>query len=247
MDIRIWVKNAGMIVGLVCALMAPGACAASTFIFGHTPVGAQKLILNGNMEIDAVKTGWVTDRGQSEGVATSIKNYFVGGCDDSCGQTAYRLNDYFVFDLTPVQSPITSAVLSVGWSSDYDLSNTADASWNLHDMSGIVDEAGSTWGMDDAEGKKFYSSIASGTSFGSWKVDRIQVGTQLNVALNSAAIQQINSSQRKSFGIGGTLSWRDITAAIPEPSTWLMMIVGFALIGCALRRRPVAEARTQLV
>ena len=30
----------------------------------------------------------------------------------------------------------------------------------------------------------------------------------------------------------------DLTSAVPEPATWAMMIVGFGLVGAALRRRP---------
>lgn len=35
-----------------------------------------------------------------------------------------------------------------------------------------------------------------------------------------------------------TISAIDVTAAIPEPATWLMLLMGFGLVGAALRHRP---------
>lgn len=40
----------------------------------------------------------------------------------------------------------------------------------------------------------------------------------------------------------GTLSFR-ADAPVPEPSTWLMMIVGFGAVGYSLRRRTALQAR----
>lgn len=36
------------------------------------------------------------------------------------------------------------------------------------------------------------------------------------------------------------------TTPVPEPATWAMMILGFALLGCALKRRPVAGPKPAL-
>jgi hypothetical protein len=35
-----------------------------------------------------------------------------------------------------------------------------------------------------------------------------------------------------------TVAFASSAAAIPEPATWLMVVLGFALVGCALRRSP---------
>ena len=37
-------------------------------------------------------------------------------------------------------------------------------------------------------------------------------------------------------------SWRVITAGVPEPSSWAMLIAGFGLVGAGMRRRRVAVA-----
>lgn len=40
----------------------------------------------------------------------------------------------------------------------------------------------------------------------------------------------------------GTMVVSDVTAAIPEPSTWALMLAGFGMVGYAMRRRRVAYA-----
>ncbi|MBB3692460.1 PEPxxWA-CTERM sorting domain-containing protein [Sphingomonas sp. BK580] len=39
---------------------------------------------------------------------------------------------------------------------------------------------------------------------------------------------------------GGTLNIRSVNAAVPEPATWAMMILGMGVIGVAMRRQKVA-------
>ena len=41
-------------------------------------------------------------------------------------------------------------------------------------------------------------------------------------------------------GASGTLSISTVVAAIPEPGTWAMMVLGFGLAGAAIRRRSIA-------
>jgi hypothetical protein len=41
------------------------------------------------------------------------------------------------------------------------------------------------------------------------------------------------------FG-NGTLTISDLSAAVPEPATWIMMILGFGFVGAAMRRRSQA-------
>ena len=36
---------------------------------------------------------------------------------------------------------------------------------------------------------------------------------------------------------------RPLTSAVPEPTSWALMIVGFGVAGMGLRRRPIASAR----
>lgn len=40
--------------------------------------------------------------------------------------------------------------------------------------------------------------------------------------------------------VGGSASGQEITTAVPEPGSWMLMLVGFFALGFALRRRPVS-------
>jgi hypothetical protein len=44
------------------------------------------------------------------------------------------------------------------------------------------------------------------------------------------------------FNQGLVTGFNDAVASVPEPATWAMMIVGFGLVGAAMRRKPVAVA-----
>ncbi len=41
----------------------------------------------------------------------------------------------------------------------------------------------------------------------------------------------------------GTISVKPVTAAVPEPATWALMILGFGAVGYAIRRRPKVSVR----
>lgn len=44
----------------------------------------------------------------------------------------------------------------------------------------------------------------------------------------------------------GIVTISAVTPAVPEPGTWLMMLVGFGAVGAALRRRPALRAQAKL-
>lgn len=54
----------------------------------------------------------------------------------------------------------------------------------------------------------------------------------------------VNYTASRNSSFSGTLTFTP-TAAIPEPSTWLMMILGFAAVGFSMRRRKEQEARVR--
>lgn len=41
----------------------------------------------------------------------------------------------------------------------------------------------------------------------------------------------------------GSLQFATLSAAVPEPASWLMMVAGLALVGVGLRRRPACQPR----
>jgi hypothetical protein len=63
-------------------------------------------------------------------------------------------------------------------------------------------------------------------------------------ALNNLAVGQgtftlsISGTPGSQNGLlGGTVSFRQVTAAVPEPGTWAMMLLGFGAIDFSMRRR----------
>lgn len=58
--------------------------------------------------------------------------------------------------------------------------------------------------------------------------------------LNTITFNRAGLSNAKLFSTG-----RFQTPAVPEPATWLMMILGFTAVGAALRRKPDAALRVR--
>ncbi|WP_341208435.1 PEPxxWA-CTERM sorting domain-containing protein [uncultured Sphingomonas sp.] len=74
-------------------------------------------------------------------------------------------------------------------------------------------------------------SIVASTGFGSTVVYRY---------FNDGAFAEAGSYQSKNTSTAATLTVsRSLTPAVPEPGTWLTMLLGFGLIGFALRRRTI--------
>jgi hypothetical protein len=61
--------------------------------------------------------------------------------------------------------------------------------------------------------------------------------TLYRVDLNSGALSTVGNTDRALFGIAIS------TAAVPEPATWAMMMLGFGAVGYAMRRRPATRFR----
>jgi len=67
-------------------------------------------------------------------------------------------------------------------------------------------------------------------------------GGFLTINLSNTAFDPGSSLQVK---FDGTVT-PPTTGAVPEPATWAMMILGFALVGFAMRRRPLAMLQPRL-
>ena len=75
---------------------------------------------------------------------------------------------------------------------------------------------------------------------GSWRF--IIVPVEQRHRLADVFAQALSLSQLGKAALSATTSFGTITTAVPEPSTWLMMLFGFAFLGRAIRRqRPVTD------
>src|SRR5690242_12122976 len=102
-------KATTVATAVVCTLVgldnSPRSAFADEYIFGGSPSGVQQLILNGSITLNAANTGWYDETGFH---SASNLNYIAGVC---CGPQGGH-NDYFVFNLAGISTPILSATLS---------------------------------------------------------------------------------------------------------------------------------------
>jgi hypothetical protein len=237
---------------MIRRLLAAGACAAAlaaaatpaaaidNYLFGFSPFGGQQLILNGGaITLNAVDTGWLSSTGNHD---ASNDNYIVGDCA-TCGlNTAF--NDYFRFDLSNVSVDITSAILSVGNGNGYAAGPLS--TFSLFDVTSSLSSLDVTRPQNDAGGIAIFNDLQSGVLYGSRSITNVVQNSQVDTDLNLAAIAALNRSRGGQFAIGGTLRpGTEIPGgggAIPEPTSWALMILGFGAAGSLLRRRRTAAA-----
>jgi hypothetical protein len=85
------------------------------------------------------------------------------------------------------------------------------------------------------------TNLGSRTSFDISGTDAIAFNgnTLYNVNLGTGALSAVGKTDRALFGIA--------IAAVPEPATWAMMILGFGVVGYSMRRRRAAIRMPQAV
>ena len=222
--------------GLALGLASQAHAAVNSYLFGYTSgFGPKQLIINGSTVLNAVSSGWYSDAGFH---ASSNNNYIVGNCLPAIcdgGDGATR-NDFFVFDLSGVAGPITSASLSIANPSAADNIDPPFSS----DGFGGVPTTYTTWDVstsiaaltaDATNATGTYADLGSGVFYGSTPANASTNGAQVMVALDGAALAEIRGAEGGQFAIGGTLG------AVPEPATWALMLIGFGSLGAAVRAR----------
>jgi hypothetical protein len=200
----------------VCSAARTGGCAELTLGTGSTQF---KLFTDGYQ-------GWIgSPYGVNIGGPVSINTSYLAGYTSESFK-----NDYFAFNVGSV-SPrvkITSATLTVysgAVSNDLEYSLFAASQW-LSDIS-----------TASSPNPALYQEMMTGMSYGSFLVhaNTKKTMSDLVFTLNLSAVEDINTAieERGEFGIAGHVA----PLVAPEPSTWLMMLAGFAGLGVAARRR----------
>jgi hypothetical protein len=137
--------------------------------------------------------------------------------------------DYFLFDLTgATTAPVTSVALVI-----YSGTITNNLTLNL---TGLSDStiAGLTNDQAPPDNTALYTGLTTGPSYGSFALSPGESGETLTfaLALTAAELTALNQDIVDGpVGIGGSVS------GIPEPSTWIMMLAGFAGLGYIAHRR----------
>jgi hypothetical protein len=237
-----------MAVGVLCEAVP---AQADVYAFGNTQKSAFTAaedygyatldLYDGTTLVAALSTGgfqgWISNSDSS----VLTPNGGPSGTNTSYSSGAYGgtlLADYFGFNLgtskTPATLTVTSAKLVV-----YSGTITNNVTYNLFAATQWVSDL-ETLGDQNAA---LYENLVKGTPYGSFAVAQNTTNplAQLTFALNSAAVTDIDAAikARAEFAIAG-----QVEVPVPEPSTWIMMLAGFAGLGVVARRAARRRAAT---
>lgn len=196
--------------------------------------------------LDPTGRGWINTLHGNGTSATN--NYLVGNCNAlSCTEPGeYR--DFFTFAVPVLGENVMSAILRLD-SSQVRADQAASFVYQITATSGVT-----------------FASLGTGQIFGQetyTAADNLQIR---DIVLNADALAAITAARGGTLTISGrvlppiqfgssplnALAFSDsgsklvqlalTTSAVPEPSSWAMMIIGFVGAGTALRRRSVRHA-----
>jgi hypothetical protein len=166
-------------------------------------------------------------------------------CGSPSGETTFSLNDFengFTVNGSPVQmglhSPASTTVPQAGSFVDGAAKNTFAGSWI--DLGATMIETETVFFTDPSGGISDVLNFSYGTSpAGGGVAGFIITGTLSAADLAAAGITPTETApEGKLFTFNNAFITASAqTAAIPEPSTWAMMLLGFAGLGYAGFRR----------
>jgi hypothetical protein len=180
----------------------------------------------------------ITATGEGSCNSSYCNNTNTNSLDNTLtGMHSRNYQDWFAFSI-PV-GPITSATLSI-WNDRQDFTRNAADTFTLYSASGIS-----------------FGSLISGPVLGTANVGSSDTGVNhfVTFTLDATGIALLNAAQGGTFIFGGgtaettvesqlfgytvglPAAQLDLSAAVPEPSTWAMMLLGFAGIGFIAYRR----------
>lgn len=195
-------------------------------------VGLLLLVMNlpaHAITIDAVDAGYYARR---EGVDTGGHNPNNVNYAAGWGTTNDQFfHNFFVFDLTGVAGPITSAVLSLelttqGQGGGY-LSADASETFTVWDFSGDIVQL--LAGGNNLAG--IFDDLGSGSPFGSISITDGDEGTTLDITLNAAALAALNAADGL-FALGGSVT----TLSVDDPADPDELVFGFSHLGSPTRQ-----------
>jgi len=165
-------------------------------------LGASLTASSATLTIDAIDRGWYDDAGWHQ-----PDNLSYGAGEE----VIVRYRDFFVFDLSGVNTTATSATINiyspVSPDQFFDGYQSADPfeTYVLYDVS--TDTGDLTAGSG---GVAAFVDIGSGTSYGSYNVSAADNGQIVSITLNADALLDINSAGGL-FAIGGAVSTLDVS------------------------------------
>ena len=230
-------------VGALCEASISAPAQAQTFVgaFGNTAGFEPELELyNGETLVATVSTssalgifqGFISNTDAS--VVPSVGG--PNGTNTSYAAGSYSgmvLVDYLGFNLASLPSTVTSITSATLVMESGKVTN--NLTYTLFGATQWVTQLGTPADQNAALYAAMVKTVSSG-SYGSFEVAQNTNNpvAQLMFTLNAAAVNDINAAIKVKgvFAIAGQGS-----APVPEPSTWVMMLAGFAGLGIVARRR----------
>lgn len=166
---------------------------------------------------------------------TTVDSYYAGGTSGT-GQTGPDLGIVF-------QTGDWITTTQYGQTSSPNLAYSASGAGYVNFLAGITTGLNFSYGAFANSSLSIYDGLSgSGTLLGTFQLAQNDPYNFDFVALPFSGIAHsvVITSGETQFG------WDDLTfgsltpGAIPEPATWALMLLGFGLVGAAMRRRTTA-------
>ncbi len=155
----------------------------------------------GSQSLDAVDRGWYNQDGFHDTenpnyIVGDSRRFFCGECDIS------EARNFLVFDLSEITEPITSAVLSLALYNPLGFySGDPFETYEVHEVTTPADFV--TLAIN---GDETFADLADGTLYASRDVTFDDIGTEVLLTLNQAAIDAMNAATDPLFVFGGSIS-----------------------------------------
>jgi PEP-CTERM motif-containing protein len=233
-------------VGVLCEALISAPAQAQTFVgaFGNTTDldATLKLFNSSGALVATVSTdsslgifqGFISNTDPGTSVVPSVGG--PNGTNTSYAVGSYNgmlLVDYLGFNLASLPSTVTSITSATLVMESGKVTN--DLTYTLFGATQWVNQLETPADQNAALYAAMVKTVSSG-SYGSFQVAQNTNNpmAQLVFLLQGSAVADINAAiaAKGVFVIAGEAS-----APVPEPSTWVMMLAGFAGLGIAARRR----------
>ena len=219
-------------------LGASAPAMADVFAFGQTGASGQYASF-GSLEVGTASgttnistngnQGWLTPQlnsGQthSAGVNGST-NYLAGGCGTNNGcQRAQDHDNFFVFNLSKIKGPVTTATLAVAAGKIVIDGTSGSARYNIYDLGTNVDVAtkntNSLLASPTNPDAPLYTALThTGALIGQIKFTASDTGGVFDIALNDLGLRDLNydiTHGITNFAIGGSVD--PAAAGLTDPS-----------------------------
>jgi hypothetical protein len=240
-----------------------GAALAVAGLFGFMSATAQAATYT----INNTDSGYISSGGNFTGIRPNT-NYVVGLCDASdCRSAPGQYRDFFYFQIPTLTQPIVSATLVIPTQST-SLDQSPTLTYQVTSLGLTPSQLGNgtnqSQQLTPSQLAATYPSLGTGVVYGRETYSSADAYTTERISLDAAAISALGDGGFL-FGVSGRAispinfsntapdqlvfgySQRSVTSlvlttAVPEPSTWAMMLIGFAGLGFAAYRQKKAAA-----